>query len=254
MITLKKNDKLIIIIAVAVIIIAAIGIAAYEPLEKNDRRSPESTMNMFTANWEEKTGSLPSINEYAGKKSPYEGNISIDQENLKSVIFNISWKDDKTFLLGRLGRDVLKIEITTPDGTVYDKSLKSAGKKVNNIEIIIDEINPIPITETINAKNLDEAEQEFKQNYTNYKWKNAEFGIKVTVTVGEILGNLRPRDKGNSFDLEIMYNYYDGSVTQEEIKETSSDEGNNSTDNSENEEYTPPYLSMILRTGSGRLI
>ena len=35
MINLKKNDKLIIIIAVAVIVIAGIGIAAYNPPEDN---------------------------------------------------------------------------------------------------------------------------------------------------------------------------------------------------------------------------
>ena len=253
MITLKKNDKLIIIIAVAVIIIAAIGIAAYEPLEENDKRSPKNTMSMFTVTWEEKTGYLSTISENAHKKTPYEGNISIDQDNLKSINFNISWKDDKTFL-GVLGRDTLKIEITTPDGNVYEESLKSAGKAINNIEIIIDGINTMPKTETIEAKNLDDAEQKLKQNITKDGWKNEEFGIKVTVTVGEILGNLRPRDKGNSFDLEIMYNYYDGSVTQEEIKETGSDGDNSSTDNTEDEEYTPPYLSMILRTGSGRSI
>jgi hypothetical protein len=253
MITLKKNDKLIIIIAVAVIVIAAIGIAAYEPLEENDKRSPKSTMSIFTVNWEEKTGYLSTISENAHKKSPYEGNVSINQDNIKSINFNISWKDDKTFL-GILGRDTLKIEITTPDGDVYEESLQSAGNKLNNIEIIIDGINAMPITDTIEAKNLDEAEQELKQNHTKDKWENEEFGIKVTVTVGEILGKLRPRDKGNSFDLEIMYKYYDGSLTQEEIKETGSDGGNNSVDNSENEEYTPPYLSMILRTGSGRSI
>ena len=252
MITLKKNDKLIIIIAVAVIIIAAIGIAAYEPLETNDKESHKSAMNTFTVSWVEKTDYLSSINEYAGKKSPYEGNISIDKDNLKSINFNLSWKDNKAFL-NKFGCDILKIEITTPDGTVYDKSLKSDGKKINNIEIPIDNINPMPITEAIKAKNVDEAEQKLKQNYTKDKWKNAEFGIKVTVTVGEKIG-WRLRDKGNSFDLEIMYKYYDGSLIQEEIKETGSDGRNTSADDSENEEYTPPYLSMILRTGSGRSI
>jgi hypothetical protein len=254
MITLKKNDKLIIIIAVAVIIIAAIGIAAYEPLEQNDVESSKSTMNMFTISWEEKTAYLSTISEYAHKRTPYEGNISIDQDSLKSINFNISWKDDRTFFLGRFGRDTLKIEITAPDGIVYEELLQSDGNAINHIEIIIDEINTKPISETIESKNLDEAEQKLKQNNTKDRWKNEEIGIKITVTVGEILGNLRPRDRGNSFDLEIMYNYYDGSVTQEEIKETGSDGGNSSTDNSEGEEYTPPYLSMILRTGSGRLI
>ncbi len=254
MITLKKNDKLIIIIAVAVIIIAAIGITAYEPLERNDKGLPKSAMSMFAVTWEEKTGYLSTISERAHKKTPYESNISIDQDNLKSITFNISWKDDRTFLLGILGRDTLKIEITTPDGDVYEESLQSDGKAINNIEIIINGINTMPITEPIEAKDLDDAEQKLKQNHTKDKWKYEEFGIKVTVTVGEILGNLRRRDKGNSFNLEIMYTYYDGSVTQEEIKETGSDGGNNSADNSEDEEYTPPYLSMILRTGSGRLI
>jgi hypothetical protein len=146
MITLKKNDKLIIIIAVAVIIVAAIGIAAYEPLESDDDIPSTTISYTYEITWDKKSGSL-SYDEYAGKKSPYEHNISINQDNLCSITFNISWKDDKTFL-GRLGRDTVYVEIRTPDGTTYEESKKSSGKSTDNIVSIggIGLISSIEIT------------------------------------------------------------------------------------------------------------
>jgi hypothetical protein len=245
MIRLKRNDKIIIIIAVAVIIVAAIGIAIYIPPEEEQMDKTSETMKSFTVDWEEITATYKSDSGYAGKNSPYEDTISISKGNLKSINFNLSWRDDKTFL-GRLGRDTLTIEVTTPDGAVHEDSKQSQGKAVTNIEFTIPGINTMPSMGTIEAEDRYEAEDIVNQEpYYSDKWVNEEITINVYVNVGEILGNLRPRDKGNGFDLEITYDYYEPIILEEEeIIETASD--NNFNDELTEEEYTAQYLSMVL--------
>jgi hypothetical protein len=245
MIRLKRNDKIIIIIAVAVIIVAAIGIAVYIPPEEEPKDQKSETMKSFTVDWEEMTATYKSDSGYTGKKAPYEDTMSLSQGNLKSIHFNLSWMDDKTFL-GRLGRDTLTIEVTTPDGNIHEESKQSAGRAVTNIEFTINGINTMPSMGTIEAEDLYEAEDIVNQEpYYSGKWVNEEITINVYVNVGEILGNLRPRDKGNGFDLEITYNYYEPIVLEEEeIIETGSND--NFDDELTEEDYTAQYLSMVL--------
>ncbi len=244
MIRLKKNDKLIVIIAVTVIIVAAIGIIAYESPKEGEYEPAESGEgNIFMVDWKLENGTSSSISGYASKKSIYEEAISISKGNLKSVQFNLSWVDDKAFL-SRIGLDTLILEITTPDGTIYEESAKSAKKsKAGNVVIDVT-IEGMPSTSSIETDDEYEAERQLNEEVTN------EFTIRVGCKVGEILGSLRPRDKGNYFDLEISYEYYYASLTPEEIKETGSDD--DSFGDYSEEAYTPPFMSMMY-AGYGRL-
>jgi hypothetical protein len=250
MIHLKRNDKIILVVAIAVIVVAAIGIAAYNPIDDEPTGTTDQDMNMYMVTWEEKTTDLATESGYAGKKAPYENTISFNQGNLKSISFNLSWYDDKAFL-GRLGRDTLTLEITTPDGDMYTESAQSAvSSRLGNVMLSINSINTKPSTDTIEAEDISEAEQMLNEEpYYNDKWENEDFTICVYCSVGEILGRFRPRDKGNSFELEISYEYYDA-ILQEEAEYGESDE--NSGDNME-ESSTPNYLGMIFNTGYGRL-
>ena len=143
MMALKKNDKLIIIAAIAVIIIAGVLIAAYSPPEETTPEPSDSEKTLFNVDWNIRSGSLPCISGFSDKKAPYEDTVSIPRGNLKSVTFNLSWIDDKVFLR-RIGRDTLTLEITTPDGKVYEDSAKSAVKtKDGNVEIIVT-VNSMP--------------------------------------------------------------------------------------------------------------
>jgi len=229
MIALRKNDKLIIIIGVVVLAIVVIAIAMYqEPLNEDGVGSIFSnpTDDFYEINWEVHEATLDTISDYASKSEVYETMVSIPKGNVKSVTFNLSWIDDKTFLLGRMGLDELILEITDPDGNVLTESAKSARKtKDGNIEITIDNIVSHP-SDKVEAKSQSDAEEMVNQEpYYDDTWEDKEFTIQVGVNVGEILGGIRPRDKGNNFDLEITYEYYyPSSITsmKDETKPTGS--------------------------------
>jgi hypothetical protein len=252
MINLKKNDKLIIIIAVVIIIISGIGIAAYNPPEEVIDEKIVVRGNTYTVDWNEKTNSIY-YSEFVEKNTPYEGTVSINRGNLKEIIFNLSWVDNRATILNRFGLDTLTIEITTPDGTIYEESDRSAsGSKEGNIEIAIP-VNGMPSTDSITANNSMDAEEKLNQEpHYNDKWVNEIFDIKISVQIGEIRILKKMRDSGNDFELEVSYDYYSPTLTEEEVKDTGS--GDDSVDNLNEEEYTPPYLSMIIGTGCGRYI
>jgi len=251
MINLKKNDKLIIIIAVVIIIISGIGIATYNPLEEEANEKIVKG-NTYSVDWDERTNSI-FYSEFVEKNTPYEGTVSINRGNLKEIIFNLSWVDNKATILNRFGLDTLTLEITTPDGTLYEESAKSARiSKEGNIEIAIP-VNGMPSTDSIMANDSFEAEEKLNEEpYYNDKWVNEIFDIKISVKIGEIRILKRLKDSGNDFELEVSYDYYSATLTEEETKETGS--GNDSIDDLNEEEYIPPYLSMIIGTGCGRYI
>jgi hypothetical protein len=204
--------------------IAIIAIALYQPPLEEGGLFAEfgSGMETYEVEWETEEGSLSDISEYASKSEAYETTVSINKANLKSVTFNLSWTDDKAFL-GRLGRDTLTLEITDPDGDVHEETAQSEVRtKEGRIEITIDDIMK-KSNDLIEADNEVEAKEMLMESpYYDDTWKGEYFEIRVIVSVGEILGNLRPRDKGNSFDLEITYEYFDTSlVLVDDTRDTS---------------------------------
>lgn len=219
---LKKNDQIIIILAVIVIIVAGIGIALYtSPSSEDIIKFPDiSEEATYEVEWVTQTMSLSRISEFAGKRAAYEGTVSIPHGNLKSITFNMSWVDDKA-LLGIFGLDTLSLEVTAPDGTTQQDSAKSArSTRAGTVAVSYTNINPMPSTASFEAASYEEAQQMLRQApYYSDKWTNKEFNIKVSVSVGEILGMLRPRDKGNDFTLDITYEVYHSKTT--ELVETS---------------------------------
>lgn len=248
MINLKKNDKIIIIAAIAVIIVAAIGIAIYNPTEEKTGSNTNKNMMQYSVNWDIESSSIPMISDYAGKNSPYEGTIRIDHGNLKRIMFNISWTDDKATIFNRFGLDTITLEVTTPDGDTYEGSMKSASKtKMGNFEFDI-QVDGIPSTEPIMGEDINDAQDQL--NYDPYykdKWENKDFTIKVYDQIGEKRILKKLGDKGNSFDLDIMYEYYQPTLVEEQTKET----GNPDDNNIDNEFIGSYYLSMIISTGRG---
>jgi len=228
MINLKKNDKLIIIVAVAVIIIAAIGIAAYNSPETKIDGFLETGENMYTVTWEEKTNSLSPISDFAGKNAPFNESYSIATPTgsvcvLTNVDFQIIWQDDKT--IGGGGNETLSF-------------------RVNNM----------PYSDSIEAEDISEAEQIVYDMFTGQD--TTSFDITVSVKTGEPLRRLLKflSDKGNDFEIEVTYEYYYASLTEEETEGTGSDGGDDSFDNLKEEGYVPPFLSMIIGTGCGKYI
>lgn len=249
MMKLRKNDQLIIIIGVTLFAIAIIAIVLYQPPLRDDTNYDNfsnSGIETFDIEWEEKEGRLTTISEFASKREPFETTKSINMAHLKSITFNLSWVDDKAFL-GRLGRDTVTLEIIDPDDNVHDASAQSeVSTKEGQITITLDGITDT-VTTTIEAESDIEAQEMLMEDpYYDDTWKDEEFTIRVYVNVGEILGNIRPRDKGNSFDLEIAYTYYDPQVVI--IDSTQSTGGQQDVDD-DNEDNAFLFSSII---GMGR--
>jgi hypothetical protein len=249
MINLKRNDKLIIIIAVIIIIISGIGIAAYNPPSVDEKEMLPIDEKIYTVDWEKKTNSYI-ISDSVGKNAPYNETYTVDTPMgsvITNVDFQIIWEDDQTIgLIIKRGLDTLTVEI---DPT-YDAPLTYEGTGSGN-ETLSFNVNSAPNFDTIQAEDMVDAEQII---YNESVGKDtASFDITVSVKTGEPLR--RPlrylMDNGNDFEIEITYDYYIASMMEDETKETS---GNNDLEEIIEEEYTPPYLSMIIGTGCGRYI
>jgi len=254
MINLKKNDKLIIIIAVVVIIIAAIGIAAYNSPDTKINGSLKTGENMYTVTWEEKTGSSI-ISEFAGKNAPYSESYIISAPTgsvcvLTNVDFQITWQDDKIIgIFFKRGLDTLTAEITSMDG----ESQKHNGRGGGN-ETLSFRVNDMPYSDSIEAEDINEAEQIVYDMFTGQD--TTSFDITVSVKTGEPPRRLLKyfSDKGNDFEIKVTYEYYYASLREKETEGIGSDGGDNPFDDLKEEGYIPPFLSMIIGTGCGRYI
>jgi hypothetical protein len=212
---LKKNDKIVIAIALFVIVVAGIGIALYtSPPAGNTPVTPVPETNTYAVSWNVQSGSISDITGYAAKNSPFEQMITIPHGNLKTITLNLSWIDNKA-LLGRFGLDTLGIEVTAPDGSTASDSAKSMQRtKAGNVEVTFTNVNPQPSTEPIVAQSPSDAQtQLMKSPYYSDKWLNQDITVKVSCNPGErILWRLR--DKGNSFTVAITYEYYSGETSK----------------------------------------
>lgn len=250
MVSFKKNDKIIIIVAVIVLFTAGIGVAMYQSPKTPDtstitpsgEKTYEVVMNL-------QDGYLNAITDFAGKKSPYEGTIKIMNGNIKSITFNLTWIDDHLTFFKRMGLDTLTLEVTTPSGDIYTETNQSApitgeGKLQKTIDF-----NIIPPVTPIKADNEKDAQAKLKAApYYDDSMTDKDFTIKVSCQIGEFRILKKLRDKGNDFDLQITYQYYQGSLKEDKTVPTGQD------DTPPEDPWTPPYMSMIISTGCGRYI
>ena len=231
-------------IAVAVVIVAGIGIVAYNPPDDDDINIDTINKNgMYDVTWQTKTSTV-SVDEemFAGKSSPFTTEIPINHENIVKVTVEVTWTDDNTYgILTTKGQDTLTAEVTCDGKTETWESLKNGTTELNF------NINSIPYTTEIQADNEIDALEDLKeQDYTD---DSLTLTIDVSVVTGEKLR--RPlkylRDKGNDFDLTISYEYYDAMIGEESFDDTGLE---NNPDDPEEEQ--PAYLGMIVNAGMTR--
>jgi hypothetical protein len=256
MISLKKNDKIIIIVAVVILVIAGVGIAMYQSPKTSSSIPPSTTTGETSYNviWTIRNGTLNTISEFAGKKSQYQTTIQIPVENLKSITFNLSWTDDHMTFMKRRGLDSLTLEVTTPDGVTFTDTNTSAPKTGYGMITQTVSTGIIPPVSSIKANDENSAQAILKgKTYYDDSWTNKNININVSVKIGEIRILKQMRDKGNNFDLKISYQYYDGTLNEGTTKNT----GGNSNTPPEDpwaKQVNPPYISMIINTGCGRYV
>jgi hypothetical protein len=253
--SLKKNDKIVIIVAVIILAFAGVGVAMYQSPQTTSNISSTITGKSYDVSWTLRNGSLSTISDFAGKKSPYQGTIMIPEKNVKSITFNLSWTDDHMTFMKRMGLDSLTLEVTMPNDTYYftetNKSAQITGEGTISHTIVN---GIIPPSKPIEADNVQDAQTKLKEkSYNDDSWTEKEITINVSVQIGEIRILKKMRDKGNDFELKITYQYYDG-VLKEDINKNTGGDNNLSPEDPWAQQVIPPYISMIVNTGCGRYV
>jgi hypothetical protein len=245
MIALKKNDKLIILIAIAVVIVAAIGIIAYEPPEDDNSINGVAKGDItYDVTWKTFSKTFyPTVEGefYAGKNEPYTETFEIDHDNIVNVYVSISWTDDSTYgILFKKGLDTLYASVSYM-GT--EQTDESTGNGTMEFEFRVHEIPP---DTTVTAEDYEDAMDQLTE------WRSTEypsFDTTVSVSTGEKIW--RPlkyfRDQGNNFDLVITYEYYEALLEEQENEET---KGTGSEEPPEEPEDQFPYMGAMVSMGS----
>jgi len=231
---LKKNDKIILIVGVVILVVAGVGIALYSAPESDENvGEPSDEVMTYTYTWEQHTGEKvigESLN--AGKNSPYEDTFMVSSGPntvITNVDLNLVWKDDYSYgLLVKRGLDTLSAEISLDDETKTESS-KGSG----NFTFFYT-VNSRPDDSSVEARDLTEA----KTNINNIinGGNEASFDATVTVNTGERFWHLLHllkviRDKGNDFELTATYTYYEYNIQAPENSDN--DESNSGDDTKE---------------------
>jgi hypothetical protein len=256
MISLKKNDKIILIVAVVILVIAGVGVAMYQsPKAPTDYSSLMTTEKDYNVTWTLMNGSLATLSDFANKKAPFEGSVTIPEGNVHSVTFNMSWNDDHMTLLKRRGLDSLTLDVSMPDGYSFSEKNTSARKTGYGsiYNMIINEYTP---PKTLQAENEQEAQAKLQTApYYDDSWTGKDIKINVSCHIGELRILKKLIDKGNDFELKITYQYYEGTLSMDTMNNTGSNPNFPPEDYWADEEITqPPYISMIINTGCGRYV
>ena len=212
--SLKKSDKIIALIGVAIIIIAAVGIFFYVESEEDVDREP------FENGDEKKTFKIvydlmpmstdPDNTNYQIKPklrlASWVGHVSISQQNIKSITVLVNY-DDKAGIfriLGRLkfiGKDTLSITVTDSQGNVIGSGSIPGDGMVN----ITGEIGSMIALDEIEAEDIIEARELLEERYFDYE---ETYTISITLKTG-IWGKFRELLGKHSFGLRVSYDYYD---------------------------------------------
>lgn len=238
---LKKNDKIILIAGVAILIIAGIGIAVYTSpdIDENNAGNTQPDYISYPISWYKHSGNMMfDDNLYVEKKSTYSDSFTIDssKDNKGSVLTNIEiqiiWEDDHTYgILRTKGEDTLTVTVTDENG----QSETMSGKPADNITFQINNINDVPRSDSIFAEDKENATEIIEGMI--YGKNTANFKIDVEVDTGERFIRLIKyiRDKGNDFEIKVLYTYYSYEIENptndnndmDENKDTGDDGGSN---------------------------
>jgi hypothetical protein len=218
---LKKNDKIILVVGVVILIVAGAGIALYRtPSDSNKMNNKTDEGNYyFEYTWEEKTASLATASPRVEKDDSFEKTYTIKTPEgaiLTQIKVNIQWEDDNTFgILRTKGQDVVT-ETVTFKGSSDDK--ESTLKGNDNFTF---KVNSVPKDGNKYASSLSEFQLEFDEEFGNMN--TAEVDVMVSIEPGEpwwrILFN---KDTGNIVDITIDYTYYSYDYTYEDDDEMKS--------------------------------
>jgi hypothetical protein len=229
---LKKNDKIILLVGVVIIIIAGVGIAMYNVEDADDSNIGEDDLfDTYSYYWDDQTMEKSIFNEkFVGKSEIFEDSFTIQapaNSILTRVELTLSWMDDVTYrgLLSK-GHDTLTMELS------YNSKMEEGSFTYEGNESYYFNINSMPDTDIVKAESQGDAEDIIEGIFSGQN--TATFDIKINVQTGEKFWRIlkRMQDKGNDFDLTASYTYYTYALEMEnndddDMKETGDDDSFN---------------------------
>jgi hypothetical protein len=251
---LKKNDKIILIVGVVILIVAGAGIALYTADDNDDSSLAEDKdYKTFSYSWREQSGEvIIGNNPYASKNDPYEETLKVSANSntvLTNVNIELEWEDDSSygFLIER-GLDTLDAEISVNGKAPIVKSSMGSGN-----DSFYFSINNRPIADSVQAHSLEDAMDIIEDEISGQN--NADFDVMVTVTPGEKIYHLLHflrylRDRGNEFKLTATYTYY--TYEFDEITDESNNDSDEDQKETGNDEYGYNIGEFYINLGYGR--
>lgn len=212
---LKKSDKIIAIIGVIILIVAAVGIFLYADLEEEETTPKDKgEMKIYEIQYDEiMMSAMPDNQDYSIRakllgRGSYEGIVEISQENLDSVEIFVEYHDNKAGLLWRFGR-IRAIGADTITISVYDSMENEVGRESikgdGNRTIPIKSGGSMISLEPIEAEDIMEANEILQERFI----PNQEtYTIHISLKTG-LWGKIRELLGKDSFILDITYKYYE---------------------------------------------
>ena len=187
MISLRRNDKIIIIVGVVILLAAGAGVALYSP-SQNQNPAPQPKQPItgtYPVHWIEKNGTIPAIDDTGARGVPLYINKTIGIAPIKTVSFHLSWVDNHAFLR-RFGLDTLTLEVKTPDGKDIIGSMKSQRRtKAGDFTIYDNLSTSAPTITSVNGTSTSEALSNIQAQFKNNPWVTKGINMSVLVTIGE---------------------------------------------------------------------
>jgi len=225
---LSRSDKIIAIVGVVILIIAAVGIIYYySTYEEPEEVVTAPEIMSYDVTWAKGTGDiLVGESLYAGRKETYNELIPVTVTDkpfsiLTEVKFHLHWQDDELAgLIIKRFKDTLTISVTpTMGGETQGGSSKHFGNHDFTFEVF-----GIPTDVTIEAEDPFDADEKVRLMYTDQD--SADFDVTVDVKPGEKIR--RPlkylMDKGDTFYLNASYTYYYPMIEEVPFEEGGSEE------------------------------
>ncbi|UCF49634.1 MAG: hypothetical protein JSU91_07765, partial [Thermoplasmatales archaeon] len=188
--TLKKSDKIIAIIGVIILIVAAVGIYLYAGVEEDEEIIIEEEKMFFDIEFDETSMPImPDNQDYSIKarllgSGSYEGVFEISQQNLKSIDVFVEYSDNKVGffprlgLIGRIGADTITI-------TIYDSQDNEIGREKisgsGNTTIPVKSQGSMISLEPIEAEDMLEAQTFLEERYIDY---SETYTIHISLKTG----------------------------------------------------------------------
>jgi len=217
---LKRNDKIILIVGVVILIVAGAGIALYNaPSEDLDVDTKDMSETYYEYEWDVKRGSETIESPTLEEGTPFEKAYTITSPAgtvLTQVKLNVVWVDDNTYgILRTKGQDTVTAEIKL-DG----KSDEDSSSEVNGNLSFQFNVNSMPRSGEINASTSRDASSQLTEEYRGMN--SADFDVLLNIETGEPWWRfLFNRDKGNVVDISIDYTYYEYDLTEVENHDNS---------------------------------